>query len=316
MAVRYKMSAETFIARFLERTNFLPAIKKWTPDLLEEVRGISDGAGVAFDTILVFQMADEIWARNGDVVGDHCSSIGVNKHSGSPSFVGQTMDIPWLYQGYQTLLRIKHENSTLESYVLTAAGLIGLNGLNNSPVAINCNTLLQLKSSRDGLPVAFVVRAVLEKKTLEEATAFLRSVGHASGQNYIVGDKEKAISLECSANKIVPFAPLANAGVTYHTNHPLANDDYTPAYAASLKRPFYGTSGHRLASLESRLKTPSRPIDLELIKTALSSRDSEAAPVSNDLTFACTVMVLSAKPELHVTVGRPDQNPFQVFTFQ
>ncbi len=44
LASQSKTDADAFIETFLEETNFAPAIEKWTPDLLEEVRGIADGA--------------------------------------------------------------------------------------------------------------------------------------------------------------------------------------------------------------------------------------------------------------------------------
>ena len=46
--------ADAFIQKFLEETDFAPAIEKWTPGLLEEVRGIADSAEIDFDTIYAF----------------------------------------------------------------------------------------------------------------------------------------------------------------------------------------------------------------------------------------------------------------------
>jgi isopenicillin-N N-acyltransferase like protein len=317
----YKMEADAFIAKFLKQTDFQKSIKKWTPDLWQEVRGIADGSGVAIDTIFVFQLPDELWANGGDVAGgEHCSSIGVNKTATSPTYVAQTMDIPAFYHGYQTLLHVKDTRSNPEAFVLTVPGLIGLNGLNRDGVAITCNTLLRLEYSKDGLPVAFIVRAVLQQKTLKNAVAFLHDIKHASGQNYIVGGAEGAHSFECSANKVSEFVPYANAPVTYHTNHPLANDDYNHTYLANLKKrnktvadvPPYVC--YRLEALERRLKNKTN-LDIEVLKAALSSRDHERNPVSNGSTFAGTVMVLSADPELHVAAGKPHETAFQIFRF-
>ena len=41
----YRTDAEEFIKKFLQKTNFQKAIKKWTPELWEELRGISEGSG-------------------------------------------------------------------------------------------------------------------------------------------------------------------------------------------------------------------------------------------------------------------------------
>ena len=38
---KYQISADIFITIFLDSTDYIPAIKKWTPDLLEEIKGIS-----------------------------------------------------------------------------------------------------------------------------------------------------------------------------------------------------------------------------------------------------------------------------------
>ncbi|MBO0722430.1 MAG: peptidase C45 [Blastocatellia bacterium] len=316
----YKMKAEAFIVDFLKKTDFTKAIKKWTPELLEEVRGISEGAGLDFDTIYAFQLIDEIWANADDIAAEHCTSIGVNRRGDNPALVAQNMDIPVFYQGYQTLLHIKHCGSDLESFVLTAAGVIALNGMNSSAVAINCNTLNQLRYAREGLPVAFIVRGVLERRSLVEAERFIRSVNHASGQNYIIGGAEKALSLECSALKVVEYRPYPEADRTYHTNHPLANDDFSPRYLDRLHKQnktvlegeYYC---YRFEAVEKRLRDRTKMIDLELIKDTLSSRDWETNPVSNSKTFACVIMVLTDNPTLYIAPGKPHLTPFMTFTF-
>ncbi len=49
LARTYKVPAEDFIKKFLKYTDFRPSIERWTPGLLDEVRGIADGAGVEFE---------------------------------------------------------------------------------------------------------------------------------------------------------------------------------------------------------------------------------------------------------------------------
>jgi len=43
---------DLLIAEFLQATKFMPAIQRWTPDLLEEVRGMAEGSGQPFETML------------------------------------------------------------------------------------------------------------------------------------------------------------------------------------------------------------------------------------------------------------------------
>lgn len=325
LAANYKMDADAFIQRFVKKTDFLTAMKKWTPELVEEIEGLAEGAGVDFPTLYVFQLVDEVWANGEAVVGERCSSLGFRRNGKQPTTIAQNMDLPPFYDGFQLVLHIKHKDSDLESFVLTIPGLIGLNGVNNKSIALCCNTLLQLSHCRDGLPVACIVRGVLQQRTQKEAAAFLHKVKHASGQNYILGGLDQAVDLECSANKISPFAPKGREGAVWHTNHPLVNDDYDAKYRVLLDKKEVAKKEEntraRLSCLEKRLSQEAAIGSLNLIEDTLASRDSEAHPVSRHkgkqgtFTFASTIMVLAGEPEFHVAPGPPHATGYEKLSF-
>ena len=54
------------------------------------------------------------------------------------------------------------------------------------------------------------------------------------------------------------------------------------------------------------------PIDLASLKTIYANRVSR---INNGGTYGCTIMMLGEKPELHISPGRPDVEPFQVLGF-
>ena len=80
----YEIPADAFIKKFVSHTQYLAAMKKWTPDLVEEVKGLADGAGIDFDTMLVFQLIDEYWAQGKNVAANRCSGIGVGRRGSRP----------------------------------------------------------------------------------------------------------------------------------------------------------------------------------------------------------------------------------------
>jgi hypothetical protein len=96
----YQIEADVFIKNFLAATNFEKAIREWTPQLWDEVMGISKGSGI-----------------------------------------------------------------DLETFLFTFPGFIAANGINSFSVAVVVNAVQQLENSRDGLPVAFVIRGILQRKT-------------------------------------------------------------------------------------------------------------------------------------------------------
>lgn len=327
-----EMNPDEYLREFAKETDFRPAIERWCPGLLEEVAGMAEGAGVDFETMVSFQMGDEHywyqrkkWLEKTGVERVGCSALGIFGEANERPLLAQNMDIETMYDGAQVLLHIEHQGSSLESFIYTSAGYLALTGLNNRPLGICCNALLQLNYAADGLPVAFTVRRVLELSSLTEARKFLAGIKHASGQNYLVGDRKKVESWECSGSKVNQFVPSAGATRIYHTNHPLANDDQG-IYRKILdrippeKRPKGRSNSEvRQGFLAERLKDTSKRITVETIKSILGSREVpicfENKEGSRGFTFGCLIMELSSQPVLHLSPGPPCATPFQTFTF-
>jgi isopenicillin-N N-acyltransferase like protein len=313
----YRVPAGVFIQKFLKKTDFRPSIDRWTPGLLDEVRGIADGAGVDFETMYAYQLVDEIWVMNSDADLAKCTSIAAGKRKGNPVYVAQTLDIPGIYHGFPTILRLRDKRNNLETLVYTIPGLIAANGLNSRSVAVCTNAMTSLASSPKGLPVAFVVRGILRQESYEEAVKFLQDIPPAAPQNYILGGPGEAACFERSARKMSRYLPFTGAKFTYHTNHPLINDDFKPGFTETLKSAGltleqYWALCPRFAFLSRVLKDNSAAIDLAGLKALFQNR---ASGINNTETYGCTIMVLGGMPELHISPGRPDEEPFQVLTF-
>ena len=286
---------------------------------MAEVRGIAEGAGIDFETMFAFQLVDEMWVLGGEIMrGDHCTTIGINRTEKGPATVSQTLDIPTFYHGFQTLLRISDEESDLETMLFTFPGFIAANGLNSASVAVVVNAVQQLEHSRDGLPVAFVIRGILQRKSFKEAVDFIHSITFGSPQNYMIGGILRMGSFECSANHIEEFRPFPEAQFTYHTNHPLRNKHFTPQLletfrSRNISPEEYRFRCQRFESLQKILKDDSLLIDVEMLKEIYRDRETV---INNRGTFGVTIMVLGKDPVLHIAPGRPDETPYQIFDFK
>tara|TARA_R110000764_G_scaffold240089_1_gene342321 strand:- start:93344 stop:94525 length:1182 start_codon:yes stop_codon:yes gene_type:complete len=316
LQIKYQMPADTFIKVFLDSTNYLPSIKKWTPVLLDEVKGISDGSGVDFNTLFAFQLIDEIWtnARLIDIP-HHCTSFGVNNFlkDGGTNWNAQTIDIPSYYHKFPVLLDIKDKNSNSRKLVTTFAGYIGINGLNKN-ISVTENSLTNLKSALNGLPVAFVSRGVLERKTFYNAVSFIKTIKHASGQNYIIASRSNLISLECATDLIVEYWPDSTKHYTFHGNNPLTNNSYHPFYNNYLKK-LYGAIPETISISDRKVETVKRQltknetINAEIIKNILSKE-----PVCNQNTFASTIMEFNEHyNQLYITINKTDSTKYMEF---
>ncbi|HET7170404.1 MAG TPA: C45 family peptidase [Gaiellales bacterium] len=303
---RLGITAAEHVAGLLEATRFLPAVEQHTPDLLEEVRGIAEGGGISFERILAYNLMDEEWWYSQAPGRRHaCSLVAVAGGEGRGALLAQNMDLPEVMDGGQTILRSTAPDGS-RSVVLTAAGLIGLTGCNSDGVGACVNTLSMLNHSPEGLPVAFVLRGLLERRTLAGAEAFLRAVPHASGQHYAIGAGEDVASFECSAGGVA--ASDGGARRLWHTNHPLASRDLDPADGEP-----GGTadSRARLARLaESGAEIGSAADCEELL--ADSRAPLCVAPESGHgwLTFGSIAMELSRPPAVRIAPGPPDRTPW------
>ena len=314
----FSVPAATYINKLLEASDFQPAIERWTPGLLDEVRGIADGSGIDFETMYAFQLVDESWVMSADLGLSKCTTIAARKRGNSPALVSQTLDIPTFYHGFQTVLRIEGNEEEPGALVFTFPGFIAANGLNDRSVAVCVNAVTQLAYSAKGLPVAFTIRGILRQKTYQDAVRFLEEIVPAAPQNYVIGGPGKAASFERSAKRMDEFIPFAGAEFTYHTNHPLVNDDFNPRFIEELKKrgmslDEYKARCPRFKFLGQAFKDNTATLDLAVLKRVYSGRDSR---INNPSTYGCTIMVLGDRPELHIAPGRPDTVPFEVIDFK
>ncbi|MCZ7529104.1 MAG: C45 family peptidase [Acidimicrobiia bacterium] len=315
-----------YLDAFLAATDFATAVRRWTPDLLDEVGGIAEGAGLSESVCMAWQLLDEEWWYRERHLGhgsaaERCSSAGGSR-GGTGTVIAQNMDIEAFHDGSQVLLRSRPEGNTPDSLVLTTAGMIGLTGLNSSGVGVCVNTLAQLAPSPSGLPVAFVIRGLLACRSLAAASEFLEAVVHASGQNYLVGAPEGLLDRECSARQIRSVEPAAHRIV--HTNHPLANDDVAtdrPEVRAATQRTQRppSTTRERYDVLAAGVVGREDPLTVARLQEILSDRSAPVSVVPSGegdfMTFASVIMELAEDPVLHLAPGPPDRTEYEAHTF-
>jgi predicted choloylglycine hydrolase len=331
-------TVEQYFSAFDVYRKHLGAITKWAPDLLEEVNATAEAAGIEPDRFLRFQLIDEHWAFDayhyapGARLHNKCTAFAMVGEAGHPTYAGQNVDIPSYIEGHQVLLHIQYPNSNLESLVYTYSGSISLMGMNNAPLGINLNTLMQLGCRPDGLPIVFLTRKLLEMTSYEKAVAFLHEVTHSSGTNCTVSTPNRVGAFECSPNKVVEYRARPDGLRVCHTNHPLANDDIASFEELKNETPGnnwvrgHGNSCSRFASMAARTVYRDGPIALDDLKAALKAKDDPENPVCRDLstdinasliayTAGSMIYELGQNSKLHLAAGPPSESEFLTFEF-
>ena len=306
IATAHGTDPDAYVSAFVRGTDFLPAIRRWTPRLLDEVEGIARGSGQPWEWIYACNLLDEEWTwararRLGDPPG--CTVAGFAPQDGAP-VIAQTMDINTFHDGTQAVVRLDGDGDP-DVLAFTRAGMIGLTGCNAAGLAVVVNNLDVLPTSRTGLPVAFAMRGALEHRSLADAVGFLSEVTHATGQHYGLAGPEGLASVEAWATGVTVSTDPGPR--LLHTNHPLTTD----RVADDAETRFQGSrTRERLAYLDREAGGCRDVLGLQALLADRTVPVSLAADRSS-MTFGAVVYECSEPPSMRVAIGPPHLTPFE-----
>jgi isopenicillin-N N-acyltransferase-like protein len=306
--------AEIEIAEFVQGTDFMGAIQKHTPDLYLELQGIAAGANVDFNNLYAYNMFDEFLSFTVDKYRlGFCTGFGVYGRNNLPNIIGQNNDLPRFFDGTQTLLRLKEDDGR-QTYVFTFAGLLANNGLNDAPLGCTINIMpTRLSGALDGLPMPYMVRGILARKTRREAVEFVRSVGKYAGpMDYIIGDPTGVSIVETGKDFFKIHESYNGEKYVPHTNHPL---DMTP----QMKPGEASKSPERLAKLVELIGGRVDEIDSDEARRIFRTRPI-VKNYETDPTFPTLESIIieldPANPRLQIAPGPPDRYKYNTFDFK
>ena len=314
---------ESMIQDFAANTPYLESVKIQVPDLFEEISGVAEGAGVDLKELFVYQSFDEFFVflmTSGSLelgTTGHCTTAGVYGRPDKPNYVGHNNDIPTYHEELVTVLHIKYPNSDLEILQSAFAGQIGQNGVNNRGVAVGINTLANLPGG-DGLPVSFNVRKILESANADEAVSYLNDANFGQAMNYMIGDREKVVSVETWESN-AQVLDIYSGNYAVHTNHALGSN--TPKTFEMTAEMGGGSYGHTTDRLELSGKLMSEDTDSVTRESFQKMFKTRPILVYPGKPTGRTLMQMTAEiprrgsPVLYLTPDSPKKYNHVRFTF-
>lgn len=281
-------------------------IEKYSPDLLEEVRGIADGAKMEYQSILSLNCMFEIPRIAGKKEMHYCTVWGVT--DGRKCLAAQNLDLASEYGEFLTLFRISPsgERTVL---LLAMPSMVGMLGMNEDGLVFS-GTTVSSKEANYGLPKPFICRNILKTcDNVIDATAFLQNVSRTTGGNPLLADARGGLQvLECSVAKCVDLHPEKEYVAS--TNH------YTDDDLFGLSPPDVESSKMRLERINWLLEHMKKRDLYEMFSFA---RDHEHSP--NNLTICrhgsistvSSLVFIPAERCIWITNGLPCKTPFQQY---
>lgn len=298
----------------------VPHLEKATPELMQEARGIAEGAKVDLAIVMLLNLRYELLKLKKETPetihkNAECTCFAVlPEATGSGKvYSGQNWDKNKFVEDQLYVIHIDECNGTKILGLSEPAQLIR-NGMNNHGLSVNCSTLL---STLDGkgvaIPTNFMRRRLLQCRTFEEAAALVRDFKPDVSLNYVLAHKDgQAAAFETNPREnfvIDPCRGIITKGNDFVCDPSI--DRFIPA-SKDMPRHF---RGQRLNEL---FKKRRGSIDVPYIKECLRDHYGYPGSICNHLTERDLVTIASMIYVLDegyawMAWGNPCENEYEIY---
>jgi isopenicillin-N N-acyltransferase like protein len=293
-----------------ESTRF---VADWCPDLLEELQGTAEAAGVSEADLMLLQIRNQLTADE----ESGCTSLSVSGHGVNAPIVAQNWDNDPLLDEFTVVLTRRPTNKPA-TMMCTQAGLISYLGFSETGIGACVNTLPAPARSA-GVPHYFILRQMYDATSLEDATAVLSSANRAIPVNIMMTTPQGPANLEATIDDVRILTPENSRCVT-HTNHCVHPDfEYINADFPELIQ-----SRPRRERINELLLSGDTP-DAEQVKNALQDhsghptsicRHENADPQHGFWTTVFSIVIQPTLGQMQVSRGTPCDHPFETYTMK
>ncbi len=298
---------------------FVPVIQSFDPAILEEIRGIAEGARAEFEEILALNARTELMYPGNRAEGE-CTAVAVLPEAAASGEMLLAQNWDWKPQLMESvvLLDIRQEGKP-NVVTLTEAGVVGKIGLNSAGLA-TCLNVLKSTVGMIGIPIHVLLRGILNCERFGDAIARIAAADRGSANNCVLAHRDgMAMDFELGPQALDFFYP--ENGLLVHTNH-FISERLKPIEAALTEFP---DSLLRLGRAKQKLLPRAGQISVEDLKGVFrdhfnhpdaicrhpDERDPEAERVQ---TIVSIIMNLHTK-EVHISHGPPCSHEYKTLTF-
>jgi len=278
---------------------FQSLFEQYSPHLLDEIRGLAEGAGISLAQALAVNIRDPL-----RLASPHGCTSFVIRRAGTvrhQMLAGKNSDMEPTVLGLGYMLHLKPVNKP-EVLMWTFGGMIGYHGINSAGVAEFDNALFGEGPPRKwGMPHYPVKRLMLE---CEHVDQMYKTIPVAMNTNYLVCDGHNNI-LDIEATAAGPEV-LTDGGTGYlaHSNHFLSQrypsrENFPPDWKDSFPR---------LARMNALIEAKFGSLQVDDFKRFLSDHAGYPTSICRHAGNSVTVSSLIAEPgerRMHVTFGNP-----------
>jgi isopenicillin-N N-acyltransferase-like protein len=205
----------------------LPAHRRYSSGLTEELEALAEGAGISVEAALIVggytDFIDLVRAEAGAArVDDTCTAVIVpDARASGAGFLAQTWDMHASATPHVVMLDLRPQRGPA-ALVFSTVGCLGQIGMNEAGIAVGINNLTAA-DGRIGVTWPFVVRKALQQSDFDAAVSAVVDAPLAGGHNFLIFDAEgNGVSVE--AMPTATHVERLTGSPLVHTNHCVASN--------------------------------------------------------------------------------------------
>ena len=291
----------------------LQGAERYSPDMVEELRGMAEAAKVSLEEIMLLQVRNQLQPDSD--AGCTSLALAAGGRRRTSGLVAQNWDNDPDLQPF-TIVLTRRPVGKPALMTITQAGLIAYIGFNEAGIGL-CLNSLPAPARSIGVPHYFTVRGIYEADSLEGAVQAVRRADRAIPANIMLTTPQGPADLEVTLDNVHVLQDAALGGVT-HTNH----CRHPELLSINEQFPELIQSHDRQRRVDNLLDLPRRSPDLVEIQKLL--RDHEGYPRSicrhpnDDLRTGIweTIFSVIIEPQarrMHISRGTPCEHPYEVY---
>jgi isopenicillin-N N-acyltransferase like protein len=210
--------------------DFVPRIEAFAPHFVPEMRGIAEGANVAFEDIVLVNCRTEILqlaarrakdlAEEERKAPDGCTGAIILPEATQDGLLVHNQNWDWKAACAETgvVLRIRREDGP-DVLTFVEAGGLARCGMNAAGIAITANYLTSDRDyQHEGVPLSLLRRKALEQESVAMALHTIYATPKSASNNLMLSHKDGfGVDIECAPDE--SFLLYPENGVLVHANH-------------------------------------------------------------------------------------------------
>ncbi len=294
--------------------------KEFDAGLVDELRGVADGAGIDLEAVAALNARYELaWASKEQLLPS-CTSLALlpRRTARCVTILAQN----WDYRvdvAPNCLLYVAEAEGEPSVYIHTEAGIIGHKGFNGAGLGVAVNALV---SSGDHLgesvPFFLVCRKALASRGLDSALSTILEARRCFSYNMVLAAPGVAVDVEAYPGGASLLLP--EEGVLVHTNHFLGEtpheDPFLHQHPNTVTRLVRAKELLGSRGLHSYRTVAQLLSDHQGLPTSICHHPEEAQPPDlRAATLSSTIMVLE-EGTMYYTEGSPCSSDYRRFQLQ